>query len=76
MKTTYEREEFKVLIYRDYKIVNFNSFKSELLSKFHRNNVNFTCFENNFVNVLNKQAPKKSKIFRGNQKPHLPAITN
>ena len=31
----------------------------------------FTSFENNFVNVLNQQAPKKSKGFCGNQKPHL-----
>ena len=31
----------------------------------------FTSFENNFVNVLNQQAPKKSKVFRGNQKPQL-----
>ena len=31
----------------------------------------FTSFENNFVNVLNQQAPKKSKVFRSNQKPHL-----
>ena len=31
----------------------------------------FTFFENNFVIVLNQQAPKKSEVFRGNQKPHL-----
>ena len=31
----------------------------------------FTSFENTFVNVLNQQAPKKSKAFCGNQKPHL-----
>ena len=31
----------------------------------------FTSFENNFVNVLSQQAPKKSKVFGGNQKPHL-----
>ena len=31
----------------------------------------FTSFENNFVNALNQQAPKKSKFFRGHQKPHL-----
>ena len=49
----------------------FNSFKSELLSKFHHNNATFTSFENNFVNVLNQQAPKISKVFRDNQKPHL-----
>ena len=71
MKTTFEKEESKVLVYQDYKNFSFNSFKSELLSKFHHNNVTFTSFENNFVNVLNQQAPKKSKVFRGNQKPHL-----
>ena len=31
----------------------------------------FTSIENNFVIVLNQQAPKKSEVFRGNQKPHL-----
>ena len=31
----------------------------------------FTSFENNFANVLNQQAPKKSKVFGGNRKPHL-----
>ena len=31
----------------------------------------FPSFENNFVNLLNQQAPKKSKVFCGNQKPHL-----
>ena len=41
------------------------------MSKFHHNNRTFASFENNFVNVLNQQAPKKSKVFRGNQKSHL-----
>ena len=71
MKVTFENKGSIVLVYRDYKNSTFNSFKSELLSKFHHNNVTFTSFENNFVNVLNQQAPKKSKVFRGNQKPHL-----
>ena len=66
MKTTFEEEEYKVLVYRDYKNFNFSQ-----KSKFHHNNVTFISFENNFVNVLNEQAPKKSKVFRGNQKPHL-----
>ena len=34
MKTTFEKEESKVLEDRDYKNFSFNSFKSELLSKF------------------------------------------
>ena len=71
MKATFEKEEPEVLVYQDYKSFSFNSFKSEMLSKFHHNNVTFTSFENNFVNVLNQQAPKKSKVFRGNQKLHL-----
>ena len=71
MKTTFEREEFEVLIYRGYKNFNFNSFKSELLSKFHQNDVTFTSFENKFVNVINPKAPKRSAVFSGNQKPHL-----
>ena len=71
MKTTFEKEESKVLVYRDYKNFNFNCFKLELLSKFHLSKVTFTSFENNLVNVLNQQAPKNSKVFRGNQKPHL-----
>ena len=71
MNTKFEKEESKVLISRDYKKINFNSFKSELLSKFNHSNVTFTSFENNFVNVLNQQAPKKLKVFRGNQKLHL-----
>ena len=28
----------------------------------------------NFVDALNNQAPKKSKSFRGNQKPHINKI--
>ena len=63
MKTTFEKEGSKVLVYRDYKNFSFNSFNSELLSKFHHNNVTFTSFENNFVNVLNQQAHKKIKSF-------------
>ena len=62
-KTTFEKEEPKVLIYRDCKKFSFTSFKSELLSKFHHNNVIFTSFENNFVNVLNQQDLKKINSF-------------
>ena len=64
MKTTFEKEQSKVLVYRDYKNFNFDSFTSELLSKFHHNNATFTSFENNSVNGPNQQAPKKSKVFQ------------
>ena len=62
MKTTFEKEEPKTLVCRDYQNCSFNSFKSELLSKFHHNNVTFTSFEKSFVNVLNQQALKTSKV--------------
>ena len=62
MKTTSEKEEPKTLVCRDYQNCSFNSFKSELLSKFHHNNVTFTSFEKSFVNVLNHQATKTSKV--------------
>ena len=29
------------------------------------------AFENNFVSILDKHAPKKTKLLRGNQKPHF-----
>ena len=69
MIKTFEKKESKGLVCRDYKNFIFNSFKSELFSKFNHNNVAFTSFENNFVNVLNQQALKK--VFRSNQMPHL-----
>ena len=66
LKTTFEKEKSKILICWYYENINLNCFNSELLSKFHYNNVSFKPFENNFVNVLNKQAPKKSKDFCSN----------
>ena len=71
MKRTIEKELFKVLIYREYKNFNFKRFKSELLSKFHHNNMTFTSIENNLVNALKQQAFKQLKVFHGNQKLHL-----
>ena len=39
MKTIFEKEESKVLAYRDYKNFNFNNFKSEVFFKHHHNKV-------------------------------------
>ena len=67
MKTTFEKEES----YTGTTKILALTVLSQLFSKFRHNNVTFTSFENNFVIVLNQQAPKKSEVFRGNQKPHL-----
>ena len=40
----------------------------------NQENNNYQTFEKNFVDILNNQAPKKSKIFRGNQKPQINKI--
>ena len=69
MKTTFEKEESKVLVYRDYKNFSFNSFRSELLSKLNQSNMTFTFFKNNFVDVLNQLASKKSSLSRQSNTP-------
>ena len=34
-------------------------------------NVDYSKFEKEFIDTLNKHAPKKTELFRGNQKPHV-----
>ena len=36
----------------------------------HKRTMNIKHLKKNFVDTLSNQAPKKSKIFGGNQKPH------
>ena len=38
------------------------------------NHNDYQTFETNFVDALNNKAPKKPKLFRGNQKPHINKI--
>ena len=46
-------------------------FQSDLLLNIGDGKNNYLEFEKNFVETLNKHAPKKTKIFRGNHKPHI-----
>ena len=41
------------------------------MSKTVDKNVDYSKFEKEFTDILNKHAPKKAKLFRGNQKPHV-----
>ena len=68
LKTTFQKEEPKILIYRDFKKFMYTDFQSELNS---RNSYEYCAFEKSFVEVLDKHAPKKRKILRVNQKPHV-----
>ena len=75
LKTTFRKEEPKTLIYRDYKTCSLEKFSFDLFLKLESQENNYyQTFETDLVEILNNQAPKKSKIFRGNQKPHINKI--
>ena len=65
-----------MLIYNDYQMFSVKTFSSELFLKLEsQKNNDYQTFEKNFVDILNNQAPKKSKFFRGNIKILRNAIT-
>ena len=68
MKTIFKYEEPKKLIYRNYSNFSQKDFQNELLLNVGDGKINYLEFEKNFVETLNKHAPK---IFRGNHKPHI-----
>ena len=71
LKTSFASEEPKKFVYRDYKTFSNESFKNDLLSKTVEENVDYSKLEKEFIDTLNKHAPKKTKLFRCNQKPHV-----
>ena len=74
MKTTFASEEPKKLDQRDYKTFSHESSKNDLMSKTVEENVVYSKFEKEFIDTLNKHAPKETKFFRGNQKPHVKLV--
>ena len=71
LKTTFKKEDSKRLIYRDYKNFNNEYFQNYLKNGPQKCPKNYESFENVFVTALYRNAPRKSKILRGNQKPHV-----
>ena len=72
MKTTFVSEEPKKFVYRDYKTFSHENLKNDLLSKtVDENATTQNSREREFIDTLNKHAPQKNKLFRGNQKPHV-----
>ena len=63
MKTIFKCEEPKKLIYRNYSNFSQKDFRNELLLNIRDGKNNYLEFEKNFVELLNKEAPKKIKIF-------------
>ena len=71
MKTKLALEEPKILVYCNFKSFNNDYFEEELSSRLHVNNKDYAAFEDNLVNFFNKHTPKKTKIFRDNNKAHV-----
>ena len=70
LKTSFKREESKHFIYRDYKNFNDMNFCNDLEKKLEECPKHYENFEKTFVNVLDAHAPRKTKVRRGNHKPH------
>ena len=62
----------KVKFYRDYKSFNFESFNNDLDGLLKaKNNMNYSTFQNIFLQVLNTHAPIKKKVQRFNNNRFL-----
>ena len=70
-KTCFKRGESKHFIYRDYKNFNEINFRKDLEDKLEECPKHYENFEKTFVNVLDAHAPRKTKVLRGNRKPHV-----
>ena len=71
MKTIFASEEPKKFVYCNYKTFSYESFKNDLMSKTDDENVNYSKLEKDFIDTLNKHAPKKTKLFLGDQNPQV-----
>ena len=62
----------KQKLYRDYKAFDENSFNNDLKSKLDSIKIlDYSSFENIFINVLNTHAPVKTKIIRANNQEFM-----
>ena len=71
LQSTFEKEEPKQVIYRNYKHFQWQHFQNDLKSSLNNCNGNSDIYEKVFTSALNSYAPKKVKVLRGNYKPHL-----
>ena len=70
LKTKFEKFEPKKLIYCNFKQFDSEQFKLDICNSMSAVRTH-AAFENNFVSILEKYAPKKTKTLRRNQKPHF-----
>ena len=72
LRVKYEKLPPKIIKYRDYKNFNEDKFLYELNTCIFNNALgNYNEFENIFTNILDRNAPLKTKYLRANNKPHI-----
>ena len=72
LKTTYEIRPPIIQSYRSFKNFSPESFRSDLSYRLnHAQSGSFSCFNYVFTSTLNEHAPLKSRVLRGNHKPHV-----
>jgi exonuclease III len=72
MKTTCPKAEPKIIYYRDYKKFDLDAFRKELRTELKNAAIaGYAHFELIFLQVLEKHAPVKKKVIRGNDKPFM-----
>ena len=73
MKTTFEKLPPRKLSYRSYRKFNEDDFRNDLLMALEgaETQINFTRFQELFLELLNKHAPLKEKTVRANEMPYM-----
>ena len=71
LKTIFKKDEPKLFKYRDYKKFDSTAFHTDLQNKLDEGPKIYQNFEDTFERVLDAHAPRKTKVLRGNHKPHL-----
>ena len=69
-KTTFKKNKPKEVFYRDSKKFD-EVFKRELQEKLNQHVTNYETFEGIFLDTLEKYAPMKRKVIRGNEAPYM-----
>ena len=71
LKFCFQNKQPKVPNYRDYRNYSSEDLKQDLAAALNDCCDSYDVFEQRFVANLNKNAPKKKKLIRGNNKPHM-----
>ena len=72
MKTTFEKQKPKIVVYRDFSKYARESCFLELKNDLTKMSVKeYASFESIFLKVLDKHAPQKKKVLRANHKPYV-----